>query len=151
MATLATNFATMKIASLVLTLVLAVSVNSVSAQSCFDKYQKAFAERGAEDVVDSTYEDIIISVRHGNNHECYLGKVTVKHGRVLVDNFYVKLEDDSYDNLGPRLKTSQPVEIKNGFSQIILDKSDNLYNVIFIAHIKPKKKGFKKAPDFDLD
>lgn len=128
-----------------------ISVVPATAQSCYEKYQKAFTERGAEDVLDSTYTDVIISIREGETTNCYLGKVTVRHGRVLVDNFYIKLEDDSYDNLGPRLKTSQPVEIKNGLSQIILDKNDNLYNVIFVSHIKPKKKGFKRAPDFDLD
>lgn len=139
-----------RIAFIVLVGMLGFAQNSFS-QSCFEKYQKAFNERGAEEIADSTYDDIIISIREGNNTTCYLGMVTVKHGKILVDNFYIKLEDDTYDNLGPRLKTSQPVEIKNGVSQIILDKKDNLYNVVFISHIKPKKKGFKKAPDFDLD
>ena len=124
---------------------------SAQSQDCLEKYRKAFLARGAEEVADSTYEDVIISIRSGNTNECFLGMVTVKNGKILVDNFYIKLEDDDFDNLGPRLKTNQPVEIKGGISQIILDKKDNLYNVVFVTHIKPKKQGFKRAPDFDLD
>ena len=121
------------------------------SQDCLEKYRKAFMARGAEVGVDRTYDDVIISIRMGTTNECYLGNVTVRNGKILVDNFYIKLEDDDYDNLGPRLKTQQPVEIKDGISQIILDKKDNLYNVVFVSHIKPKKQGFKKAPDFDLN
>jgi len=124
---------------------------SAQSQDCLEKYRKAFMARGAEDVSDSTYDDVIISIRMGSTNECYLGKVTVRNGKILVDNFYILLEDENYDNLGPRLKTNQPVEIKDGISQIILDKRDNLYNVVFVSHIKPKKQGFKKAPDFDLE
>jgi len=124
---------------------------SAQSQDCLEKYRKAFLARGAVEVADSTYDNVIISIRSGSTNECYLGRVTVRHGKILVDNFYIKLEDDDYDNLGPRLKTSQPVEIRDGISQIILDNKDNLYNVIFVTHIKPKKQGFKKAPDFDLD
>lgn len=127
-----------------------VSLSSFG-QGCYDKYNRAFVERGSEEIADSTYEDVIISIREGETNNCYLGMVTVKQGKVLVDNFFIKLEDGEFDNLGPRLKTNQPVAIKNGISQIILDKADNLYNVIFISHIKPKKKGFMKAPDFQLD
>ena len=124
---------------------------SAQSQDCLEKYRKAFMARGAEVVADSTYEDVIISIRSGSTNECYLGMVTVRHGKILVDNFYIKLEDEDYDNLGPRLKTQQPVEIKDGVSQIILDKKDNMYNVVFVSHIKAKKSGFKKAPDFNLD
>lgn len=137
---------------LIIVFVFSVGLSFTSAaQGCYEKYRKAFTERGTEDIADSTYEDIIISIREGEVNNCYLGKVTVFHGKILVDNFYIKLEDGSFDNLGPRLKTNQPVAISNGISQIILDKADNLYNVVFVSHIKPKKKGFMKAPDFDLN
>lgn len=108
-------------------------------------------DRGAEEVTDSTYEGVIIAIREGNETNCFLGMVSVKSGKVVLDNFYIALEDDSYENIGPRFKNYKPVEIKDGISQIIIDKRDNLYNVIFLDHLKPKKKGFKKAPDFDLD
>jgi hypothetical protein len=122
-----------------------------SSAQCYEKYRKAFNERDAFDVTDSVYEDVIISVREGTSNDCFLGKVTVKGGKVLLDNFYIKLEDGSYENIGIRFKTYAPVEIKKGISQIILDKRDNLYNVIFLDHLKPPKKGYMKAPDFDLD
>ncbi|UTW64194.1 hypothetical protein KFE98_08670 [bacterium SCSIO 12741] len=124
---------------------------SLSAQDCYEKYRRAFNERGAEEVVDSTYDNIIISIRDGQTTNCYLGKVTVKNGKVLLDNFFIKLEDDTYENVAPQFKTYAPVEIKNGISQIILDRHDALYNVVFIGNIKPKKKGYMKAPDFKLD
>lgn len=124
---------------------------SAFSQDCYSKYRKAFTDRGAFEVTDSTYEGVIIAVREGNETNCFMGKVSVKAGKVVLDNFYVELEDESYENLGPRFKNLKPVEIKDGISQIIIDRRDNLYNVIFLGHLKPKKKGFKKAPDFDLD
>ncbi|MBD78834.1 MAG: hypothetical protein CL840_07930 [Crocinitomicaceae bacterium] len=140
-----------RIAVLIVLICLGFSYSS-QGQSCLENYRKAFMARGSEDVVDSTYEDVIISIRAGETNECYLGMVTVRNGKILLDNFYIKLEDNTYDNIGPRLKSGQPpVEINNGVSQLILDKRDSKYNVVFVSHIKPKKKGFMKAPDFDLN
>jgi len=136
---------------LIITLFIIVLANSSFGQDCYSKYRKAFTERGALEVTDSTYEGVIIAVREGHETNCFMGKVSVKSGKVVLDNFYVELEDESYENLGPKFKNLKPVEIKDGVSQIIIDKRDNLYNVIFLDHLKPKKKGFKKAPDFDLD
>lgn len=136
---------------LLITLFIVVLANSTFGQDCYSKYRKAFSERGASEVTDSTYEGVIIAVREGDQTNCFMGKVSVKSGKVVLDNFYVELEDDSYENLGPRFKNLKPVEIKDGVSQIIIDKRDNLYNVIFLGHLNPKKKGFKKAPDFDLN
>lgn len=132
-------------------LIALIALSFSSFGQCYEKYRRVFNERGSFDVTDSIYEDVIISVREGDANDCYLGKVSVKNGKVLIDNFYVKLEDASYENIAIRFKTFQPVEIKNGISQIILDRRDNLYNVVFIDHLKPKKKGFMKAPDFDLN
>ncbi|MDE0770861.1 MAG: hypothetical protein OSB25_01485 [Salibacteraceae bacterium] len=136
---------------LIITLFIIVLANSSFGQDCYSKYRKAFTERGALEVMDSTYEGVIIAVREGHETNCFMGKVSVKSGKVVLDNFYVELEDESYENLGPKFKNLKPVEIKDGISQIIIDKRDDLYNVIFLDHLKPKKKGFKKAPDFDLD
>jgi len=136
---------------LTITLFIVILANSSFGQDCYSKYRKAFTERGAIEVTDSTYEGVIIAIRQGNETNCFMGKVSVKSGKVVLDNFYVELEDESYENLGPKFKNLKPVEIKDGVSQIIIDKRDNLYNVIFLDHLKPKKKGFKKAPDFDLD
>lgn len=122
-----------------------------TGQSCFDKYVKAFYERGAEDVKDSIYNKVIISVRDAGRTDCFYGMVTVRAGRVLVDQFYVMLTDDSYENVASQFKTTTPVEVKNGVSQIILDKKDRIYNVIFDSHLKPKKQAFKRAPDPMLD
>ncbi|MFT6137287.1 MAG: hypothetical protein ACJASM_001601 [Salibacteraceae bacterium] len=136
---------------LIITLFIIILANSSFGQDCYSKYRKAFTERGSLEVTDSTYEGVIITVREGHETNCFMGKVSVKSGKVVLDNFYVELEDESYENLGPKFKNLKPVEIKDGISQIIIDKRDNLYNVIFLDHLKPKKKGFKKAPDFDLD
>jgi hypothetical protein len=127
-----------------------LSFGLVDAQSCFDKYVKAFYERGAEEIKDSTYSDVIISIRDGNRTDCFFGMVTVRAGKVLVDQLYVQLTDDSFENVASTFKTNVPVEVKNGVSQIILDKKDRIYNVIFAQHIKPKKQAYKRAPDPDL-
>ena len=134
-----------------LLILISLIISNLSYSQCYEKYLKAFTEREAFEVVDSTYDNIIISIREGNKNECYLGKVTVKNKKVLLDNFYVKLQDESYENVAIRFKTFIPVEIKNGISQIINDKKDRLYNVVFISHLKPKKQAYMRAPDFDLN
>ena len=96
--------------TVILIFLVLLSSQMINAQ-CYDKYRKAFNERESFDVTDSVYEDVIISIREGTSNDCFLGKVSVKGGKVLLDNFYVKLEDGTYENIAIRFKTFQPVEI----------------------------------------
>lgn len=132
----------------------AISINaqtttttSEEPNNCYTKWKNKFEERGAEEVKDGIYDDIIISMRNGNNATCYTGRAEVKGGKVTA--MYLRLEDGSYELLKKKLKFDVPMTITNGISAALLTMDDQLINVIFPKTLKPKKAGYIKAPDPD--
>lgn len=114
--------------------------------NCYLKWAQKFEERGADDVADGTYTDVIITFRNGGDAECYNGKCEVKEGKVVA--MYLKMEDGSYEPVKKKSKYDNiPVKVTNGMSSTVVTKEDELINVLFIKKIKPKKAGFEKAPD----
>ncbi len=140
------------------TLILAVLIIPAFAQTqgqttCYTKYAKVFEKRGAYEVNDSIYDDVIITIRKGSMADCFYGKVNVKNGSVDYHNMYLKFEDNTYEKLDLRFKyEAKNLPIVNGISNVILTEDEELVNVLFVKKIKPKKKKYAKAaePDFDL-
>ena len=114
--------------------------------NCYNKWAQKFEERGADEVADGTYNDVIVTFRHGAMAECFDGKAIVKEHK--VESFAVMLEDGSYDPV-VRVWKNDPkdVTIVNGVSKTLITKDNQLVNVIWPKKIKPKKAGFKKAPE----
>jgi hypothetical protein len=117
--------------------------NTVEEPNCYLKWIKKFEERGADDVADGSYTDVIITFRVGNGAECFNGKVDVKAN--IVTAFYIKREDGSYEQVKKKMKHTGPVEIIGGVSQTMLTSEDELINVMFVKKIRPRKAGFQKA------
>ncbi len=114
--------------------------------NCYLKWAQKFEDRGANDVEDGTYTDVIITFRNGSAANCYNGKAEVKNNIVLA--MYIKLEDGSYEQVKRKWKYDvKDVTIQNGISKTLITIDDELINVLFIKKIKPKKKGYEKAPD----
>jgi hypothetical protein len=134
---------------------LVIGVSAVNAQNtkktedesnCYLKWAEKFESRGADDVADGVYDDVIITFRNGGDAECYNGKVEVKEGKVT--QMYLKMEDGSYEVVKKKSKYENiPIRVTNGMSSTVVTKEDELINVLFIKKIKPKKAGFVKAPD----
>jgi hypothetical protein len=132
-----------------------IGVSAVSAQTvkktddevnCYLKWAQKFESRGADDVADGTYTDVIITFRNGGDAECYNGKCEVKEGKVI--SMYLKMEDGSYEMVKKKSKYDKiPSTITNGMSSTIVTKEDELINVLFIKKIRAKKAGFEKAPE----
>lgn len=120
-------------------------VNTVEEPNCYLKWIKKFEERGADDVADGTYTDVIITFRSGSNGQCFNGKVEVKGSTVIA--YYIKREDGSYEQVKKKLKYNGPVAIIGGVSQTMLTTEDELINVMFPNKIRAKKAGFQKAPE----
>ncbi|MGZ4033281.1 MAG: hypothetical protein ACXVPY_05585 [Bacteroidia bacterium] len=117
-----------------------------NTNSCYSKWAQKFQDRGAEDVADGSYTDVIISIRSGADAECYNGKCDVKDGRVVA--MYIKLEDGSFEPLKKKSRYENvPLVITNGMSSPLLTMESELINVLFVKKIKPKKAGFVKAAD----
>ncbi len=114
--------------------------------NCFNKWAQKFDERGAEDVLDGTYTDVIISFRAAANAECFQGKAIVKDRK--VDLFYIMLDDGTYDQVQRVWKGDiKEITINNGISKTLVTKDNQLINIIWPKKIKAKKAGFKKAAE----
>ena len=121
------------------------STTSAPASNCYTRWEEKFEERGATEVKDGVYDDVIISVRSGPEAQCYSGKVEVKDGKII--SMSRKLADGTYEAYKPKLKYEIPMVITNGISATLLTMDDDLINVIFPKTLKPKKVGYTAAPD----
>ena len=114
--------------------------------NCYNKWSQKFEERGAEDVTDGAYLDVIVTFRHGASAECFEGKAIVKDKK--VESFYILLDDGSYDQVVRVWKNDiKDVTVTNGISKTLITKDNQLINIIWPKKLKAKKAGFKKAPE----
>lgn len=120
--------------------------------TCYQKYAEAFEKRGAYDVEDGTYNDVIITFRKGSMADCFYGKVNVKAGNIITSEMYLKFEDDSYEKIERKYRNpDEVISIINGMSRTMVTVEDELIDVLFPKKIKPKKKSYVKAADPDFD
>jgi hypothetical protein len=114
--------------------------------NCYNKWAQKFDERGAEDVADGTYTDVIVTFRSGANADCFQGKAIVKDHKIEI--FYIMLDDGTYEQVQRVWKGDiKEITIGNGISKTLITKDNQLINIIWPKKIKPKKAGFKKAPE----
>ena len=112
--------------------------------NCYNKWALRFEERGADEVADGAYTDVIVSFRLGATAECFQGKAIVKDKK--VESFYILLEDGTYEQVVRVWKTEvKDVTITNGISKTLITKDNQLVNILWVKKIKPKKAAFKKA------
>jgi hypothetical protein len=131
---------------------LILSINAVAQETakielnCYNKWAQKFEERGADDVADGSYTDVIVTFRNGANAECFQGKAIVKEHKVEI--FYIMLDDGTYDQVQRVWKSDvKDISINNGISKTLITKDNQLVNIIWPKKIKPKKAGFKKAAE----
>ncbi len=115
--------------------------------NCFNKWAAKFEDRGAEEIKDGSYEDVIISNRQGAKATCSNGKAIVKQGKVVV--FYILLSDGSHEEVKKtwKNKSNENVTITNGISKTMMSVHGELLNVMWPSKIKPKKAKPTAAPD----
>lgn len=119
--------------------------------TCYQKYAKVFEMRGANEVTDGTYDDVIITIRKGSFADCFVGKVTVKNSVILRNSMQLSFVDDSYEPFKRAYKYDEPITILNGISKTLVTNDEELVNVMFVGSIKPKKKALKRAPEPNFD
>lgn len=115
--------------------------------NCYNKWAAKFEDRGAEDVKDGVYEDVIISIRQGAKAVCHNGKAEVIKGKLT--KFYTLLSDGTYEEVKRTWKnaSNENVNIINGISKSMISVHNELINVLWPAKIKPKKAKPTIAPD----
>ena len=133
-------------------LVCTVFVNAQGSATCYQKYAKVFEIRGANEVQDGTYDDVIITIRKGRFADCFLGKVTVTNGEVVKTSIELSYLDNTFEPFSRTYKSDEAVGIVEGISKTLLTNDEELINIMFVGSIKPKKKALKRAPEpsFDL-
>lgn len=129
------------------TLQLKSQTEEVRELNCYNKWSVKFDERGAEEVLDGIYTDVIITSRTGAKSNCWSGKAEV-NGKKLV-KFYIILEDGSYEEVKRSWKkdSNKNVSIINGISASMITVHNELINVLWPKKIKSKKAAAKKAPE----
>lgn len=131
---------------LITSLTWAQQIVKVTELNCYNKWAQKFEERGADDVVDGAYIDVIITFRHGASAECFEGKAIVKDKKVV--SFYILLDDGSYDQVVRVWKNDiKDVTVTNGISKTLITKDNQLVNIIWPKKLKPRKAAFKRAAE----
>lgn len=128
---------------------LLLSTSFLTAQdsgNCYQDYAKVFETRGAEEVADGTYDDVVITIRKGTFADCFIGKVTVEGGKIDGNNIQIQMIDKTFEQLEKKSKYDKFLNITNGISKTMVTVEDELINVMFVKSIKPKKKAYNRAP-----
>jgi len=143
---------------ILLSLITLITFGTINAQekeviqTCHQEYAEVFEKRGANEVSDGTYDNVIISFRKGSLADCFYGKVQVQKGQINTYEMYLKFEDDTYEKIHRKYRyPEEAITIENGMSRTMITVDDELITVLFIKSIKPKKKAYvkAKAPIFD--
>jgi len=141
----------MKKLSILFFSVLISTLTYAQSEGCHEKYVRVFEVRGANEVADGEHDDVIITVRKGSFEDCFIGKVTVRDGRVYKNSIHLTFVDGSFEEFNRAYKNPDPVNVINGMSETMITKDDELINVLFVSAIKPKKKAYKRAPEPDFN
>lgn len=118
--------------------------------SCYRKWYRIFKLRGADEITDGEYDNIVISFRQGIHGNCYYGKCVVKKGKIR--ELYIKVVDGKYERV--EIDPKEDILITNGISDPIVAKlkgERQVLNVIFKDKLRPKGNAFEQAPDPDID
>lgn len=142
------------IKKILLALTISLTTIQIQAQTeegreltCYNKWSQKFDERGADEVADGVYTDVIITSRIGSKANCYSGKAEVR-GKKLIKVYIIK-EDNTEEEVNRTWKGSsnKDVDIFNGISETMVTVHNELINVLWPKKIKAKKAAAKKAPE----
>jgi hypothetical protein len=134
--------------SVVLCLSLAVKAQEKTPElNCYNKWAAKFEDRGADDVKDGEYEDVIVTLRLGPKATCHNGKAVVKEGKLI--RCYVLLSDGSHEEVKRtwKNKSNENVTIVNGMSKSMITVHGELITVLWPNKIRPKRAKPTTAPE----
>mgnify|MGYP006883441536 CR=1 FL=1 len=74
----------------ILMLFLCLCMVTFSQKDCYKEYAETFEKRGALEVVDNVYDDVVVTIRSGSQSRCLYGKVKVSGGYINTNSIYLK-------------------------------------------------------------
>jgi DNA polymerase/3'-5' exonuclease PolX len=125
---------------------------AATEDNCYQTYAKLFEDRGANTATDGLFDNVVITMRRGNQADCYVGKVRI--AKDTIADIFVKFSDGDAERLQKKWKKmegAKPSTVVNGISTTMVTVDDELINVIFPDLLKPKKKAYQRAPLPKLD
>jgi hypothetical protein len=140
-----------------LLLAFTISTTAIQVQSqtdeprelnCYNKWSIKFEQRGADEVEDGIYNDVIITSRVGAKANCWSGKAEVRKKKLV--KFYIIKEDNTEEEVTRTWKKefdNKDIDIINGISETMLTVHNEMINVLWPKKIKAKKAAAKKAPE----
>lgn len=124
---------------------LSLLLSTAQDQSCFERLEKGFAERGSYTVSDDIHRNVIISFFENGDVYCVKGKARVENG--TVSSIFIYFDDNTselYDKKFYNQKKQPPI-ITNGITEMATTSEGEKFRVVFIERLKPKQKSFKTA------
>lgn len=119
-------------------------------ESCYRKWYKIFQLRGADEVPDGDYDNVVVSLRQGVHGSCYYGKVSVKKG--TIRSIEIRIVDRKFEKV--TFDAKEDYAIVNGISETIVAKlrgNRHELNVVFKEKLRPKGNSYDQAPDPEMD
>jgi hypothetical protein len=122
-----------------------------SKNNCYKEWYQLFTERGAKPIPDGE-NDIIISIIKDDISNCYLGRLTVKAGKIVLGSLLVQTEDGGFEKLNKTLKktvyysSEQITAIENGMSHSFLTSENEVVRAYFYKSLNSPAKKLKEAP-----
>jgi hypothetical protein len=132
--------------SLLILLFISLAIKGFSQeQNCFQRLEKAFAERGSYTVADDIHRNVIVAFFESDQVMCVNGKARVDDGRIT--SVFLEYNDGTYQLMNQKLvnKSKEPAKVENGISEMIFASDGQKLRVVFIEKLKPKAKEFKQA------
>lgn len=127
-----------------------------SSQSgdCYQEWFTFLKSRGTKAVPNGT-NDVIISIRHGEYSECFMGKVDVKDGR-LTGKLQIQKIDGTYAEFDKKVNATyqdktgvlkeELRDIYNGMSAALTLTDGETIRLFFYQSVLETTKANKKAP-----
>jgi hypothetical protein len=124
-------------------------------EGCYIDYYSAFANKGASEVTDGEHE-VVISIIYQNKSQCYMGKATVKQGKIVTP-VHIQKDDMSYSTLATIFKnidqewlakqdSNTLYEIHGGMSKMFLSQQGYQLQMFFPEFLNKNSGINKKAP-----
>jgi hypothetical protein len=124
-------------------------------KNCYGEWFSLFRSRGGKAIPDGT-QDVIISLRNGETSHCFMGKIAVSGGKLVLP-LMIQKQDGSFETfastgakLDPTFVSTMPEDqllaITDGMSVSFRTTDSETGRLFFYKFLEDKPKANKVAP-----
>jgi hypothetical protein len=126
-----------------------------ASKDCFREWLTVFRSRGAKPVTDGTQE-VIITLRGQTSNECFMGKIEVLNGKIVLP-LWIQKDDGSYEpnssigkKIDPEFASTMTQDelfsITDGMTISFRTQEGDFGRLFFYKFLNDKPKSNKVAP-----